>query len=246
MRESDGLSEHALGDARDSADEHPIEATNGLRKVEDVVNRLEMMIMEGVLIPGQRLIEAELMCQLGVTRSPLREALRILSGKGIVELVPRKGARIYRYSTQDVVSVIQLLGAIFRQTIEILKESPGSLDGYRPNLAAVIQDLRTAQLNLDIMGMYQCEIRYQEILFEACGNNRFASVMSGMRPVLHGFAISNVWDSKLIVRCANLYADIDSAIANEEWEAAIGCVHELVEITILSARNTSKGYLKLP
>ncbi|RCS22048.1 GntR family transcriptional regulator [Phyllobacterium salinisoli] len=68
----------------------------------EIVNRLRDMIIEGDLQPGQRIYENQVGEELGVSRTPLREALKFLASEGLVELVPSRGAVVKRFSPKDV------------------------------------------------------------------------------------------------------------------------------------------------
>ncbi|PRD44732.1 GntR family transcriptional regulator [Phyllobacterium phragmitis] len=68
----------------------------------EIVSRLRDMIIEGDLQPGQRIYENQLGEELGVSRTPLREALKFLASEGLVELVPSRGAVVKRFSAKDV------------------------------------------------------------------------------------------------------------------------------------------------
>ncbi len=74
-----------------------------------LVNRLRDMIIEGDLEPGTRLHEGQLGEQLGVSRTPLREAIKYLASEGLVELVPSRGAVVKRFSGRDVQDMLTVL-----------------------------------------------------------------------------------------------------------------------------------------
>ena len=69
---------------------------------EEVAARLRDLITQGVIPAGARLNEVVLGAQLGVSRTPLREAVRMLAGEGLVELVPARGAIVRKLSVKDV------------------------------------------------------------------------------------------------------------------------------------------------
>lgn len=75
---------------------------------EQTVTRLRQFILEGEVEPGARLGEVELAAQLGVSRTPVREALRALSSQGLVEILPNRGARVARWSVQDLEEIYEL------------------------------------------------------------------------------------------------------------------------------------------
>ena len=92
-----------------SSDISPIERPT-LHNV--VVTRLRDMIIEGALQAGQRIHESRLCQQLGVSRTPLREALKVLASEGLVELVPGRGALVCQLTAKDVKDMLAVLGAL--------------------------------------------------------------------------------------------------------------------------------------
>ncbi|MGF6160497.1 DNA-binding GntR family transcriptional regulator [Ensifer sp. KUDG1] len=74
-----------------------------------LVTHLRDMIIEGDLSPGTRLHEGQLGEQLGVSRTPLREAIKYLASEGLVELVPSRGAVVKRFSGKDIRDMLTVL-----------------------------------------------------------------------------------------------------------------------------------------
>lgn len=73
-----------------------------------VTNSIRKAILSGKLAPGERLTEIALAKTFGVSRNPVREALRVLEVEGIVEINPRKGARVVLLSTEEIQEIIEL------------------------------------------------------------------------------------------------------------------------------------------
>lgn len=76
---------------------------------EEVLERLRDMIIEGRLTPGQRINEGVVGAQLGVSRTPLREAIKTLASEGLVEIQPAKGAIVRKLSAHDLVQILEVL-----------------------------------------------------------------------------------------------------------------------------------------
>lgn len=76
---------------------------------DEVLERLRDMIIEGRLAPGQRINEGQVGAQLGVSRTPLREAIKTLASEGLVEIQPAKGAVVRRFSEKDLAQILQVL-----------------------------------------------------------------------------------------------------------------------------------------
>jgi DNA-binding GntR family transcriptional regulator len=79
---------------------------------DELVTRLRDMIVEGELQPGTRLPEKELCTQFGVSRTPLREALKVLASEGLVELSPHRGATVVQISRADVEETFPVMGSL--------------------------------------------------------------------------------------------------------------------------------------
>lgn len=81
--------------------------------IERISNQLSRDILEGRYGPGDRIREPEVAARLGVSRAPVREALRALEQDGLVELTAWRGARVINPPLSEIASLFDLLGAIF-------------------------------------------------------------------------------------------------------------------------------------
>jgi len=79
---------------------------------EIVAERIRAMIIEGALRPGERLIEGHIAERLGVSRNPVREAIRSLEATGLIEVIPRKGAHVSKIDLEEVRQIQELRFAI--------------------------------------------------------------------------------------------------------------------------------------
>lgn len=82
------------------------------RTADAAIDHIVENIRIGRYAGGQRLVEIDLMEETGIGRGPMREALRILAGDGVVEIVPNKGARVRKLDAADLLSILEVLGAI--------------------------------------------------------------------------------------------------------------------------------------
>jgi DNA-binding GntR family transcriptional regulator len=115
---------------------------------DEVTARVRDMIIEGTLAAGTRINESELGPRLGVSRTPLREAIRTLASEGLVELVPRKGAAVRRFSTADVRAMLE--------TVAVLEQAAARLACRR---ASQSQIDRVVDLHEAMMARYRARQR---------------------------------------------------------------------------------------
>jgi DNA-binding GntR family transcriptional regulator len=80
--------------------------------IDDTVAQLEALIMRGELQPGERLPEQQLANTLGVSRGPLREAIRTLEGRRLLERIPHAGVRVVQLSLDDLVQLLTMREAL--------------------------------------------------------------------------------------------------------------------------------------
>ena len=97
--------------------------------VELVTTRLRGEILSGALEPGERLVEEQLTQRFQISRAPLREALRLLAEQGLVEHLPRKGARVTTYSVRDFDELFAVRDALERFAVSLVRDrKPDELD----------------------------------------------------------------------------------------------------------------------
>lgn len=96
----------------------------------EVVERVRDLIIDGTLAMGERVNESELGPRLGVSRTPLREALRTLASEGLIDLVPSKGAVVRRFSPADVAQMLESIKAIegFCARVGVDRASPAEIE----------------------------------------------------------------------------------------------------------------------
>lgn len=80
--------------------------------VQDLVDGIIDGVKEGTLVPGQRLIAADLAEQFNVSRAPVREAMQVLVGEGVIEFVKNRGARIRKLSVKELIDIMEFTEAM--------------------------------------------------------------------------------------------------------------------------------------
>jgi DNA-binding GntR family transcriptional regulator len=93
-----------------------------------VVERLRDMIVEGELATGERLHDANLAATLNVSRTPIREAIKLLATEGLVDLLPGRGARVSDLSIDDIVELFETIAGIEGYACELATERMSERD----------------------------------------------------------------------------------------------------------------------
>jgi DNA-binding GntR family transcriptional regulator len=92
--------------------------------VQLAVDRLRRDILSGRSDPGERLVEEQLTRRLGISRAPLREAMRLLAQQGLVEHIPRRGARVATLSDNDVRELYEIRDVLERHAVTSMPPQP--------------------------------------------------------------------------------------------------------------------------
>lgn len=119
---------------------------------DQIARHLSELIIHAELKPGERIIEDKLARELGVSRSPLREALRMLEKDGLVELMPRHGVRVTVFTRAHVESLYDILTALYDLLVRKLVACAD--DECIRLIDASINDLERCARDHDVEGYY--------------------------------------------------------------------------------------------
>lgn len=147
--------------------------------VEVIVQRLRALIVSGEVRPGDRLIEERLTVMFGVSRPPLREALRILQKDGLVQSLPRRGFIVVPITAEDVREIYSLRLVLERMAVELAMpvKDPSRLQPMRDAL----EDMRVAAEAGDDDAVVAANSRFHAALVSMTGHTRLIATYEGIR-----------------------------------------------------------------
>jgi DNA-binding GntR family transcriptional regulator len=156
----------------------------------DEVSRwLRDAILSGRYQHGERIVEQDLATELGVSRGPIRTALRKLEIEGLVTLLPRRGARVVMLSPDDVREIMAIRAAIEPLAVRFLLErrDPSLLQP----LEACLKRMHEAAANQDWATAVQEDMQFHALVYELCGQRRLLTIWESLNiPVLHTFRLN--------------------------------------------------------
>jgi len=173
-----------------------------------VAERLRVLIDSGQLAPGGRLNEAELCNDMGVSRTPLREAIRSLATEGLVELQPNRGAIVSVVSSEDVTEILPIMA---------------SLEGLGGRLAAVNMECEKIQEVRDVHNQMVGHYR-NGVVADYFETNR----------LIHELIIEGSGNQTLVETINNLSAKVRRArfsanMTEESWAKAVSEHEEIID-----------------
>ncbi len=135
---------------------------------QQVALRLRQRIVEGQLAPGAKLNERELSESLQVSRTPLREAIRMLGAEGLVELLPNRGAVVAQMSAQDVADTFELIAGLEGQSGELAAQRIS--EAQLAEVRALHYEMRAAFTRRDLSTYYRLNALIHSHINAAAGN----------------------------------------------------------------------------
>jgi DNA-binding GntR family transcriptional regulator len=156
-----------------------------LREV--VFEYLRTSILNGELEPGERLMELQLADQLGVSRTPVREAIRKLELEGLVEMVPRKGAYVADLSVKDILDVLEVRA--YLEGLAAYLAAERMADEEVEELKNVQSQFENSLGNMDREGMIALDNKFHDKIIEGSKNNKLIQIVQGLHEQVQRFRV---------------------------------------------------------
>ncbi len=164
--------------SKESAQASAFEATPSL--ADQIADHVQKQIVSGDLKPGDRIAEAHITRELGVSRGPVRESMRVLARRHMVELLPRKGARVSEFGVEDVLSLYELQDALMTLLVRRISTcwQPSDLERFE----RLQNELSTAAEHGDALGMIAGSFQFQRAACEVANNTYLTAAIVDLQP----------------------------------------------------------------
>lgn len=195
---------------------------------EVVFDYLRESILNGDLKPGERLMEITLADQLGVSRTPVREAIRKLEKEKFVEMIPRKGAYVADLTAKDILDVLE---------IRI------NLEGFASGLAAerittqeqeelgqILEKFNACLENMDRPGMIEKDNEFHDMIFSATRNNKLIQIVKELHDQFQRFRLIYFNEFDNYIELQTWHEKIYQAIMDRNVEKATLYAEEHVKL----------------
>lgn len=163
----------------------PVKLDNYKPLREVVFEALRDAIISGELKPGERLTEVQLAEEMGVSRTPVREAIRKLELEGFVVMVPRKGAYVADISTKDVADVFEIRAALEGLAAGLAAER--ITEEELEELQRLLVKVNESTENHDLDTFVAADAAFHEALYKASRNDRLVQIISNLREQIQRF-----------------------------------------------------------
>jgi DNA-binding GntR family transcriptional regulator len=192
-----------------------------------VFQTLRQAILKGELKPGERLMEIKLAETLGVSRTPIREAIRKLELEGLVIMIPRKGAAVANITEKDTKDVLEV-----RRTLEMFAVEVACDRITKEQLAALKEAAKAFEASKgsnDLIRIAETDMHFHEIIYEATHNERLVQMLNNLRENMYRYRIEYLKDANYYDSLVNEHQEILDAIESGNKEKAGICMRDHID-----------------
>lgn len=152
-----------------------------------VFNTLREAILRGDLVPGERLMELQLASKLGVSRTPIREAIRMLEQEGLAITIPRKGAIVAGMTEKDMQDVLEIREALEELSVQVAcdKITEAGITQLRQNMRSFEESLESG----DLKRMAEADVEFHDVIYRATENPKLISMLNNLREQMYRYRV---------------------------------------------------------
>ena len=190
-----------------------------------VFNTLRKAILTGQLKPGERLMEVHLANKLGVSRTPIREAIRKLELEGLVIMIPRRGAEVAQITEKSLKDVLEVRRALDALSVELACER--ITEEEIEALGRACEEFARATKGADTSVIAKADVKVHDIIVQATGNQRLLQLVNNLAEQMYRYRFVYLKDTSrhetLIAEHKEIYDSIVER--NKERASAAAKLH---------------------
>lgn len=192
-----------------------------------VFNTLRQEILTGKMKPGERLMEIHLANKLGVSRTPIREAIRKLELEGLVIMIPRKGAEVAQISWKSLKDVLEVRRALDVLAIELACERMTQEE--LESLYHACESFEEATKTKDTRKIAEADVAFHDIIVASTGNKRLIQLVNNLSEQMYRYRFEYIKDSGPHRMLIEEHKEMYRSIQNKDKIAAADVVKKHID-----------------
>lgn len=157
-----------------------------------VFQTLRQAILKGELEPGERLMEIHLAQKLGVSRTPVREAIRKLELEGLVIMIPRKGAIVADITLSDLEDVLEVRLAL--EELAVRQACRNYSEEQMHRLKKASDDFKRILYGTDVIAYAEADEEFHAVIYEMTGNRKLVQILNNLREQMYRYRMEYLKD----------------------------------------------------
>ncbi len=196
-----------------------------------VYQTLRQAILRGELEPGERLMEIQLANKLGVSRTPVREAIHKLSQEGLVLMIPRKGAEVADISEKSMRDVLEVRKALEELAVQLACDK--ITEEQIEELRRAGEEFKQTLKSRDIMEIAEADVRFHDVIYQATDNEKLVQLLNNLSEQMYRYRVEYLKDESVFPRLAKEHDEIVELVEKRDKKnaAKIMCEHIDNQIT---------------
>lgn len=194
----------------------PVVANTDLSRAEVVYRKIKQQIISNEFSPGYQELEPALAQRMGVSRTPVREALIRLEAENFIELIPRRGMKVLPLDKEDILEMLQVLGALDKLTFNLLARKEFI---NLANLDSFLSVLQSSLNNEDYEAWLLAEEDFHLELLSIAGSDRLKDVVLSLRSQFARARRIMSDQIAFLSRSTNHYKDVSKFIGAKDWSS---------------------------
>ena len=183
-----------------------------------VFNTLRQAILRGELKPGERLMEIHLAEKLGVSRTPIREAIRKLELEGLVTMIPRRGAEVARITEKNLRDVLEVRRELDAFSCELACDRITKQEGEE--LRHACEEFAAATMTRDATVIAAADVKLHDIIVQAAGNERLTEILNNLSEQMYRYRFEYIKDTSNYEKLVEEHRIIYESIMNKDKQTA--------------------------
>lgn len=192
-----------------------------------VFNTLRDAILKGDFAPGERLMEKQLAERLGVSRTPIREAIRKLELEGLVMMMPRKGAEVASVTGKDISDVLEVRATLEAMAVKLACKKMSEQDFEE--LVYVNEAFKKAAIEKDVKTLIEKDIEFHDVIFHSSNNEKLIQIINNLREQIYRFRVEYIYKMKSYDNLVKEHDEIVSAMKDRRGTEASEIAHRHIE-----------------
>ena len=188
---------------------------------------MRQAILTGEMKPGERLLEIHLANKLGVSRTPIREAIRMLELEGLVIMVPRRGAQVAQITEKSMSDVLEVRCALDELAVELACERISEEE--KRELEDACGEFEKATVTKQVHVIAKADVEFHDIIFKAAGNPRLTQMINNLAEQMYRYRFEYIKDETQHQMLIEEHRRICESISNRDVAAAKEAIRVHIE-----------------
>ena len=192
-----------------------------------VFNTLREAILKGELKPGERLMELQLAAKLGVSRTPIREAIRMLEQEGLAVTIPRKGAEVAKMTEKDMEDVLLIREALDELAAKIACEQISELQ--LEELVATMHEFEESTKTDNVKKIAEADVKFHDIIYQSTGTPKLVNMLNNLREQMYRYRVEYLKDENNYPTLMKEHKDIVEGLVRKNKTQVTEPMHQHVK-----------------